>query len=128
MRRLLLALLLLALAAPAGAASAAGGSSAGPDKASWVARLRDARDGLSRARQRYDSAVTAYGKMRHRGKTRGEPREAIRNERAEAREALDAAEHHLDAVLESARRAGVPPGWLREALGDEDAPPASEPD
>lgn len=134
MRRLLPWILLsLLLAAPAQAAS--GVASTEPtaesptDRESWLRRIRDARDQLGAARERYDQAVQAYGKMRHRRKARGAEKSAILDERAASSAALDAAEEDLHALLEEARRAGVPPGWIRDALeGEEGAGPADRAD
>jgi hypothetical protein len=84
----------------------------------WVNRIRKARDGLTRARLRYDQAVRDYGRMRSRRKARGAKKEAMLQEHDAAMEALSKAERQLEELLHSARRAGVPPGWIREAMDD----------
>jgi hypothetical protein len=62
--------------------------------------------------------------MRHRRRERGEAKAEIIEEQEAAREAVTQAARGLDALLEEARRAGVPPGWIREAMEDT---PADQP-
>lgn len=84
----------------------------------WVKRIRDARGELASAHARYEKAVHAYSEMRHRRHERGEAKLAIIDEQEAARGAITQAARKLDALLEEARRAGVPPGWIREAMDD----------
>ena len=69
-------------------------------------------------------ALNAYKSMRHRRRERGEAKAAILQEQEAAEEALTRANRTLEVTLEEARRSGVPPGWIREAM--EDPPAASE--
>jgi hypothetical protein len=49
-------------------------------------------------------------------------KEALVRERDEAADALAEAERSLEQLLQSARRAGVPPGRVREAMEPESDP------
>ena len=126
MKRLVLMLLLAALGftgpALAGIPSTQTQVVAPTDRATWVNAIRDAREDLAAARARYEEARKAYSKMKQRRKARGARKEALVHERDEAAEALAEAEHGLVQLLQSARRAGVPPGWIREAMEPESKP------
>ena len=114
-----------ALAALALAAAAAGARAEPPaprpvpieptaaDRNAWQQRVRDARDDVVRADSRQREAELAYDRMRHRDHPRGKGAAGVLAERTAAREDAGAAHAWLDEVLEQARRAGVPPGWLR---------------
>jgi hypothetical protein len=133
MRGLLPALLIAALAAPGFASASLPGaptSLAVPgDRDSWVEKIRAARDELARARAHYESVLEAYRQMKHHRKLRGAKRKALVEERDAAHGALLEAERRLEEVLESARRAGVPPGWVRDAMEPKfDAKPADQSD
>jgi hypothetical protein len=92
------------------------GARAGSDsQADWQRRLGEARDAVVQAQARVASAETAYTEMRTRTYPLGEAKLAVENERSAAREDLVRAQGELDAALEQARRAGVPPGLLRAA-------------
>jgi hypothetical protein len=92
------------------------------ERATWVEAIRDAREDLAAGRARYEEARKAYTKMKQRRKARGARREALVKERDAAAEALAEAERSLEQLLRSARRAGVPPGWIREAMEPESSP------
>jgi hypothetical protein len=96
------------------------------EKELWVRRIRDAREVVEAARARLVEARDTYSRMRHTNKARGEKREAVREGYERAQRELVEAEQGLDAVLERARRAGVPPGWVREALEGFDTSPAKQ--
>jgi len=87
----------------------------GPDKTTWVSRVREAYAAVAEARSRDLLAQEAYTRMRHRPSERGGEKAAILEELTAAKTHLDDAEARLEQVLEEARRAGVPPGWIREA-------------
>ena len=98
-----------------------------PDEAervAWQERIAQARAALDEAQRRSDAAEAAVQKMRHRRKPRGDAREALFAERDAARTDHAEAERALAELLEQARRAGVPPGWLRA----DEAPPADAPE
>ena len=99
----------------------------GPDEHdAWVDRIHDAREAVEVARKRVETSRAAYSRMRHKRKERGERKRERAEERDRAVDDLAAAERRLDALLEQARRAGVPPGWVREAMdGFEESPPAA---
>jgi hypothetical protein len=85
--------------------------------------VAEARADIDSARERRDAAETAVDRMRHSRHPRGAAREGLFSEREEARAGVVEAERALDELLEQARRAGVPPGWLREpALATPAAP------
>jgi chromosome segregation ATPase len=90
----------------------------------WRDRLAEARSELERARERRDAAETAVDRMRHSRHPRGAAREALFAERDEARAGAAEAERALEELFEQARRAGVPPGWLRAP--DAELPAAPE--
>jgi hypothetical protein len=83
------------------------------DRSAWEMRVRGAREAVARASARRDAAETAYDRMRHRDYPRGKAAAAVEAERSAARAAVEAANRSLEDLLEEARRAGVPPGWLR---------------
>ena len=91
----------------------------------WEQQLGEARRTLAAARERHEAAELAYKRMRHRNRERGAAKAAILAERDEAVRALAEAEQGLEALREEARRAGVPPGWLR--ADDEETPASPEP-
>jgi hypothetical protein len=90
------------------------------EREAWQERIAEARGTVEQAQRRSEAADAAVQKMRHRRRPRGDAREALFAERDEARGAQARAERALSELLEEARRAGVPPGWLRAA----EAPPA----
>ncbi len=92
------------------------------DRETWVEAIRNAREELAAARARYEEARKAYSTMKKRRKARGARKEALVRERDEAADALAEAERGLEQLLLSARRAGVPPGWIRQAMGPESDP------
>ena len=85
------------------------------DREAWVRRIRAAYEGVEDAKLREDEAAIGYGKARHKRKTRGEAKRKVLEERQESRGAVAEAEAELERVLAEARKAGVPPGWIREA-------------
>lgn len=123
--RLLLWIPLLSLLA-APLAWGATGSSVDPmsptDKQTWVTKISEAQSTLTGARLRYDTSVRDYARGRRANRARGDARAEVLVERNQASEALAQAEKQLEELLESARRAGVPPGWVREAMAAASAP------
>jgi hypothetical protein len=92
----------------------------------WQTRQLEAIHSVENARDRYRAASAAYQQMRHRRRIRGERKAQVIAELAAAREALEEAERALVEFNEDARRAGVPPGWLRAAAKSSAEPgPAS---
>jgi hypothetical protein len=75
--------------------------------AQWSERLAEAKETLAAARERAALAEARWGEARQRKRPRGEEREAIETELAEAREALAEAEAALPALVEEARRDGA---------------------
>ena len=81
----------------------------------WQSRQLEATHSVDNARDRYRAASAEYQQMRHRRRIRGERKAQVISELDAAREALDEAERALVEFNQEARRAGVPPGWLRAA-------------
>ncbi len=111
----------LALALTAAVSFAAAGGPSGKDeherqvRVQWQSRQLEAIHGVENARGRYRAASAEYQQMRHRRRMRGERKAQVIAEHDAAREALEEAERALAEFNEQARRAGVPPGWLRAA-------------
>lgn len=93
-----------------------------PLKQTWIQRIADAQHARDEANARYSAALREYGNMRHRRRARGDKKAEILAEQETARVAAESAERGLEETLEAARRAGVPPGWVREALAKNAAP------
>lgn len=89
----------------------------------WVERLRAASERVERAVVRHRKAIDAYSHMRSRQRARGSEKQAILDELDAADAELQEAETALGELRASARRAGVPPGWFRDA-GAAGSPPA----
>lgn len=111
----------LALALTAAVSFAAAGGPSGKDererevRVQWQSRQLEAIHNVENARGRYRAASAEYQQMRHRRRMRGERKAQVIAEHDAAREALEEAERVLAEFNEEARRAGVPPGWLRAA-------------
>lgn len=84
------------------------------EMASWQGRYQSLLEKVETARHRVERAEAEYSSNRHHRRLRGEPRRKLLDERADAESELRQAEQKLEAVQEEARRAGVPPGWLRD--------------
>ena len=95
------------------------------DKARWVDEMIAARRAVEKTRQHEAKSKSDYGRMRSRGKLRGEKRRNVTEERDRAHQARIDAERQLELLLERARRERVPPGWVREALDGFEQSPAS---
>jgi hypothetical protein len=94
-------------------------------KEMWQARFRAARTAVETQRVRRQEALDAYTQMRHRRRERGDEKQRILEELTASEVALEASENALEELFEEARRAGVPPGWIRTAR--DDSPAAREP-
>lgn len=91
----------------------------------WQARMAEARAAAVDAHLRHFEAMQAYRFMRHRDRDRGDEKVAIMKELSEAEAALAEAVAALNDTLESARRAGVPPGWMPDRMDSPAAPGAA---
>lgn len=97
---------------------------AGPEaKAAWQGRYRTLIDQVAGALTRYEIARARYSKNRQRNTARGQARKQINDQLRQAEIERADAEAELAEFPEIARRAGVPPGWLREV---EDSAPATQ--
>jgi hypothetical protein len=88
------------------------------EEAAWHNRAAQAEERLSEAKKRYDmlsglSLVGGEYYVDEEGKPLVTSLEELRKLIAQAKEQVDEAQKALDALLESARQQGVPPGWLR---------------
>lgn len=105
-RTLLLALALAILPCPMGRADAL--------VEGWPTRLAAARQELLEARERAEAARNTYQDWRQRKYPRGVRKEELVRDVDEAEQAAVHAEERLAAILEQARRDGVPPGVLSD--------------
>ena len=117
--------LLIASPSPPGVAAQPFETAATPSHEQWREQLLAAHQEIVRAHERHEAALDAYRIMRRRNRKRGEPKRLILEELELAAAAVPKAEQELEALTETARRAGVPPGSMRF---DDDAlvPPASD--
>ena len=117
-------LISLSLGLPSYAASGVEPADVTPasDHDAWVERIATAQESMHRANRRYANSLQAYGRMRHRRRQRGARKSAVLLEQENARVEAAEATRALEQTLEDARRAGVPPGWVREALAKNTAP------
>ncbi len=104
---------------PSGAASEAAEASA---KAAWQQRMRDARQRLANAESRYqelarrrDELLRSWGGPAS-GQLAGRAEaDRVEQEMKAVETQIDEAKKDIDVVIpENARKAGIPPGWLRE--------------
>lgn len=105
---------------------AAAGVTASPhetatSREAWVQRIADAQQTVDAAHTRYAQAIRSYGQMRHRRRARGERKADVLIEQEAARGDVSRATRQLEETLEAARRAGIPPGWVREGLAQNSA-------
>jgi hypothetical protein len=83
-------------------------------RAEWQERYRDLIEQERRASERLEAARTAYADGRQRKRLRGERKLEVMEELDNAEADHQKARDELEAFPEEARRAGIPPGWLRE--------------
>jgi hypothetical protein len=106
---------------PSARESSAGGSSENArrgEEAQWRARVARAQARVEESRKRYEdlaakNLVPGYEYQDSRGRTTIHSIEELQAMTARAKADLEAAEKALADLLEEARRASVPPGWLR---------------
>lgn len=92
------------------------------EKAAWQQRMRDARQRLADSEKRYQELVQRRNELLRSwgGPASGQIAErieadSVEQEMKETQKDIDEARNDLDIVLpEIARKAGIPPGWLRE--------------
>jgi hypothetical protein len=82
--------------------------------AAWREKLGEAHAALQDAEHRVEAAHAAYADWRQRKYPRGVRKEKLVQEVADAEVALAEARAAWEALQEDARRAGVPPGVLRD--------------
>jgi hypothetical protein len=93
-------------------------ASRGEGEAVWRGRVNGARARVEKARAAYEKAksmylVPGYEYVDERNRPVIRSAEELQKLTARAKAELEAAERDLADLLERARRAGVPPGWLR---------------
>ena len=108
-RTSLVALALAALLLPAAPATASDSL-----HEAWRRRVAEAHQAVAEAELRAETARNTYQDWRQRKYPRGVRKEELVREVADAEEAVREAEAKFAALLEHARREGVPPGVLRE--------------
>lgn len=86
-------------------------------KFEWQQRYRLAIARERSARVEYERASMAWKRGMRRHRLRGDRRVKARERLQDAEAQLHAAASDLESIPEDARRAGVPPGWLREVEG-----------
>ena len=115
-------LLAVAIAAPTLAIDfSASPETLAEQKQSWVERIRNDQHAVVRANQRHGEALAAYQRMKVRRRIRGDKRASVVDDLATSEQSLNDAEVALESTLHAARRAGVPPGWFREAAAGDPA-------
>jgi malate synthase len=82
--------------------------------AAWRRKLDEARDRRLIAQQRVEAAHDAYADWRQRRVPRGVRKEKLVREVSDAETELAEAQAAWQELAEAARRAGVPPGVLRD--------------
>ena len=90
----------------------------------WRARLLVANQEVASAQKRNTAALRTYEIMRHRRRPRGEGKQEIMDALELSREELATAQQKLEKIEKAARRAGVPPSWLRFDPAELDVPAA----
>jgi hypothetical protein len=105
-------------AAPQAASSDDAGDRRRAEEAAWRERVGLARERVDRARMKHEqlsklTLVPGYEFVDAKGRTVYGSIEALQQATAEAKRELDDAQRALEDLLEQARRASVPPGWLR---------------
>ena len=83
-------------------------------KEHWQTRYSMAIAGAAKAEARVETSRKALRKARQRDRLKGDHRTKVLADVEEAEQEVEKARALLDAFPESARRAGIPPGWLRE--------------
>ena len=84
-------------------------------RAEWQGRYRDLIEQQRMALERLEAARAAYADGRQRKRLRGEHKLEVMEELGHAEADYQKARDELEAFPEEARRAGIPPGWLRDA-------------
>ncbi len=98
------------------------GNGAQPDKAQWQHRMKDAKNRLADAESRYRSLqqqradlFAAWGSPAEAPLANRQQADQIDQQMQEVQQEIEKARNMIDNVIpEEARKAGVPPGWLRE--------------
>jgi hypothetical protein len=84
-------------------------------KADWQGRYRALVQNVEKTSAQLEADRRTYQKARQRGRLKGGTRDEVLTRIAENEIKLAELEQALQQFPEEARRAGVPPGWLREA-------------
>jgi TolA-binding protein len=83
-------------------------------KKEWQERYRDLISEIERTRQQIHADKTNYSKAKQRGRLRGGVADELKARVAEYEQRLAELEREFEEFPTTARRAGIPPGWLRE--------------
>ena len=79
----------------------------------WQQRYRGLLQQVEQAQLDLETARAAYNKRRQRERLRGEHRKQAVAAIEEAEARLDGVQEQLEELPDEARKAGIPPGWLR---------------
>ena len=79
----------------------------------WREQLLAANQQVAIAQKRNAAALSAYERMRHRRRPRGDAKQAIMDELEFSREEIARSQQKLEKLEKAARRAGAPPSWLK---------------
>lgn len=79
----------------------------------WRQRALQTHREAANAQARYDAVMAEYSRLRAKQRDRGARKVDVLVKKQQAEEALRIANEKLAALPEEARRAGVPPGWVR---------------
>ena len=112
-RPLIAALLTLAMGFAIGISPAAADDDS-QRKIDWQHQYSRVLAGAAKAEARIEASRKALRKARQRDRLKGEHRTKILAELEAAEQEAETARVLLEKFPESARRAGIPPGWLRE--------------
>jgi hypothetical protein len=86
-------------------------------KAEWQQRYRSLVRSVEQLRTELEENRAAYSKAKQRDRLQGSRREQLVEQIASNEKRLAELETELAAFPDEARRAGVPPGWLRDIEG-----------
>ena len=84
------------------------------DKESWQQRYLELLTAVDDATSRLEVGRGTYSKAKQRGRLQGDRKRELLESISQAEADLASASEALENFPEEARRAGVPPGWLRE--------------
>jgi len=89
-------------------------SSARQNEAHWQKRIKDARDDLTQAKNELDETLMARRKNLESGPGMQERQSQLAEKESALQKKIEDLEYQVnEGIAEEARKAGVPPGWVR---------------